>query len=1183
LKSGILAEPVLVGRERELGALQHYLELAVEGKGLAVFISGEGGAGKTRLTREFLNAAKKKGIAVMAGWCLSDAQVPYFPFIEAFNAYFASFPEEEQPVSPQQTGIQLGLGAPQVGSEEREITAWLTGPRPAEKLGRPEALSPQVWKDQAFAAVAKTLHSISVKEPLILFIEDIHWADSASLALLRYVARAINDSERVLILATFRTEELTADAEGHPHPLTEALRMMRREDLFIEIKLQNLGQADVSKIAENMMGGSLQTGFAEKLARESRGNPLFIVESLRMLHERSGLIKEGDQWRLSADTLGIPPKIKDIILQRLGVLGRNEKRVLDAASVIGEKFNVELLASVLGLDYLGVIETLDEIGQTTSLVCCEGELYRFDHVSSRDTIYEEISPALKRGFHAKVAEKLEAVNKGGKLPLSEVAYHYAQAGNKEKAVEYALAAGQGALARCSNSQAIQHFAYALQNVPEGHAEEKRTALEGLGDAYTANYRFGEAIRTFDELAAQETGAVRLRALRKAMDAAYLKGDKPDLLLEYARKAEELAVNDRLEMARVLNSRGRAFGWAGRGDPRVDLADYDAALQVFEEENSLADAAEALWRSGQASTRFEDLREKGLGELLRSVAIFRELGDVRKEIEATLWVGQGLWWSGLLPEARREYANILRTSEKLDVFAESAEACIHLSVLYEADGKLAEAVSQSLKALEYCKKTDAYWIQGHAYAYLARQYSKLGDFKHADEYLDRITRLSPEVLSQLHVALVAALARGVYFAAKAQWDESNQCFKKLLESLKTKYTFPSVEALVRANHAWALERQGRAEEARVQLDSIQKLLEKAEERFGHANVQLNVMMPRKVQVEEEFEMRLDLVNVGRKPGVLAKIEGAIPSEFKVANLPSFCSLQNGSLNMKDKSVDPFQVETIKLKLEATKTGNYSLNPEVTYLDDLGKTKAFKPNPIIIAAQPAKPAYETLPGRITTGFTEVDRLLFGGIPENYGVVLISPSSDEREMLINRFLKAGAEAGQTTFYVTAEAGSARALAEKHQSNFYLFLCNPRVDAMVQSLPNVFKLEGVESLTGIDIALTKSFRTLSPLAVGPKRACIEIVSDALLEHHALITRKWLSALLPDLKSKGFTTLAVVNPQMHPQEEVQSILGLFEGEIRISEKETAKGTEKVLKIRKLYNQRYLENELTLTKESLEA
>jgi len=126
------------------------------------------------------------------------------------------------------------------------------------------------------------------------------------------------------------------------------------------------------------------------------------------------------------------------------------------------------------------------------------------------------------------------------------------------------------------------------------------------------------------------------------------------------------------------------------------------------------------------------------------------------------------------------------------------------------------------------------------------------------------------------------------------------------------------------------------------------------------------------------------------------------------------------------------------------------------------------------------------------------------------------------------------------------------------------------------VFKLDGVASLTGIDIALAKAFRTLDSSAFAPKRACIEIVSDALLQHHAIITRKWLSALLPDLKSRGFTSLAVINPCMHPPEEAQAILGLFDGEIRIAEKEGAKGLMKTLKILRLHDQNYLKDEIPI-------
>ncbi len=175
----------------------------------------------------------------------------------------------------------------------------------------------------------------------------------------------MSDTERILVLATFRSDELTTDAEGHPHPLAETLRMMKREDLFTEIKLQNLSQASVAEIAKNMIGGNLQQQLAERLVTESRGNPLFVVESLRMLNERRSLVEENNEWRLAIGELGIPSKIRDIILRRLAALNFAQRRVLDAASVIGEKFDVALLSAVLGMDNLEVLETLNMISRST--------------------------------------------------------------------------------------------------------------------------------------------------------------------------------------------------------------------------------------------------------------------------------------------------------------------------------------------------------------------------------------------------------------------------------------------------------------------------------------------------------------------------------------------------------------------------------------------------------------------------------------------------------------------------------------------------------------------------------------------------------------------------------------------------------------------------------------------------
>jgi KaiC/GvpD/RAD55 family RecA-like ATPase len=225
--------------------------------------------------------------------------------------------------------------------------------------------------------------------------------------------------------------------------------------------------------------------------------------------------------------------------------------------------------------------------------------------------------------------------------------------------------------------------------------------------------------------------------------------------------------------------------------------------------------------------------------------------------------------------------------------------------------------------------------------------------------------------------------------------------------------------------------------------------------------------------------------------------------------------------------------------------------------------------------------SVPGRIATGYPDLDKLLRGGIPENYAVALTSPSCDERESLVRSFLQTGAEQGEVTFYLTVDPSAAKSLAEKFQASFHLFVCNPQADVIVKSLPSILTLKGVENLTDISIALTSAIRKLDPSLKGPRRICIDLISDLLLQHHAVQTRRWLTGLISELRSNGFTTLAVMDPEMHPSQEVRAVLDLFEGQIDIYEKETEKGSEKFLKIKKMSNHKYLENDLRLKKEEL--
>ena len=223
-------------------------------------------------------------------------------------------------------------------------------------------------------------------------------------------------------------------------------------------------------------------------------------------------------------------------------------------------------------------------------------------------------------------------------------------------------------------------------------------------------------------------------------------------------------------------------------------------------------------------------------------------------------------------------------------------------------------------------------------------------------------------------------------------------------------------------------------------------------------------------------------------------------------------------------------------------------------------------------------------ISTGYADLDKLLCGGIPLNFAVALTSPSCNERDLLIRNFLETGAKKCEITFHVTIDASAARALSERFVragANLKLFVCNPEADAIIKSSSNIFTLKGVENPTDISIALISAIRQLDPSLKAPRRICLSLISDVLLRHHAVETRRWLTALLTKLKSEGFTTLAIIDPEMHPSEELHAILGLFEGEISLYGKETEKGLEKFLKIKKMSDQEYLEDELPLKKEQL--
>jgi KaiC/GvpD/RAD55 family RecA-like ATPase/RNA:NAD 2'-phosphotransferase (TPT1/KptA family) len=345
----------------------------------------------------------------------------------------------------------------------------------------------------------------------------------------------------------------------------------------------------------------------------------------------------------------------------------------------------------------------------------------------------------------------------------------------------------------------------------------------------------------------------------------------------------------------------------------------------------------------------------------------------------------------------------------------------------------------------------------------------------------------------------------------------------------------------------------------------------------ARVQANMTLrAKKVNVGEYVNLDIGLVNAGKQPVLLMRVEDILPASFELVAKPGYCHLEDAYLNMNGKRLSSLMTEKIRLTMTSFDKGTFKIKPRIIYADSTGHQISCEPEPVTVNIS------ETiLPNRISTGCRDINNLLLGGIPENYAVILTSPSCDEKDLIIRRFLEAGVKEKQTTFYLTIETSAAKNLAEESPSNFFLFTCNPQAERIIKSSPNVSKLKGVENLTDISIALSKAFRRLNTSISSPRRACITIISDVLLQHHAIETRRWLTDLITELKSRGFTSLMVMNPQMHSSQEVHAILGLFDGEINIFEKETERGLQKYVKVKKMYNRKYLESELPLIKERL--
>lgn len=441
----------LVGRVAEREQLTSAWKTAMEGVPQVVLVGGEPGVGKTRLVGDLVRRAHAGGAAVLFGRCDEELGVPYQPFAEAIATFAADTTDDALASTFGRAGADLARLVP-------SLSARLPG------LAEPLRADAETERYRLFEAVTKLLTSAAEHAPVVLFVDDLHWAARPTLLLLRHVVRH-RGTAPMLIVATYRDTDL-----GRGHPLSEALADLRREPDVVRVVLRGLAEDEVVELVSSAAGHALDEG-AVRLAREvhaeTEGNPFFIGQVLRHLVETGAVQDVDGRWIVSPHrAVGIPEGVREVVGKRLSQLGADTNAVLSVAAVIGREFDGSLLIKASGLDSERVLDAMEEAETSRLVVALDGRDDRrtFAHALVRSTLYEEIPTTRRLRIHRRVAEALTERAARGVPCLDQLAHHSCEAaglGDVDAALRWSRAAAGEAFERLAYEEAASWYKRAI--------------------------------------------------------------------------------------------------------------------------------------------------------------------------------------------------------------------------------------------------------------------------------------------------------------------------------------------------------------------------------------------------------------------------------------------------------------------------------------------------------------------------------------------------------------------------------------------------------------------------------------------------------------------------------------------------------------------------------------------------
>ena len=622
--TGQLLCPVVIGRTAETASFDRSLAAAVAGAGQTVVLGGEAGVGKSKFVREAQDRAIASGARVLVGLThQSDLTLPYAPFVSAIRSGFHGLDRDELGRVLQRSAPDLAELFPELGRIERAAA--------------PTGLE----RHRLTVAFQHLFRAFARESPVLVVLEDLHWADETSLELLQHLGRELRDA-RVLILATYRSDEM-----HRRHPFLRTLAELQRERLVTEIQLNRLTPDETRELIRATFATRdpdvrVSEEFRDAVYARSEGNPFFTEELLKAIVDSGGVYwKDGDGWaRKPIDQMTIPGSIREAVRSRVEELSVEARETLSAASVIGHRFAFELLRDVTGEDERTLETRIREFIELQLVTDASGgdEEHAFRHALTREVVYDDLLVRERKRLHRAVGDALE---KDPDAEPSLVAHHLLAAGDQQRAVPKLLEAATRAAKADAPRDAAAHFERAIEiGVPD-------TALPVILEQLAETYQHFDEARSLK--AAMEAAAAfeqrgdqrgRSRSLRLASRQHWLRGEGEAAATAAREAIAVLQGDESVELARALAHLSGLHMTAGRREEAIEIADRAIALSErfndpFALSNALISKGSAMIDAGWSAAEAVALIDRG-----RSVAL--EAGLVTTAARA--WNNQSLFLS-----------------------------------------------------------------------------------------------------------------------------------------------------------------------------------------------------------------------------------------------------------------------------------------------------------------------------------------------------------------------------------------------------------------------------------------------------------------------------------------------------------------------------------------------------------